>query len=329
MEKTMNPVWTITLAEKYPLPSIKLHYMAPNEESVRGDMLKWYPDREVISIELKDKEEKTDVRDSFARSDEIKAKYLNSGCQASDVNEAVNRLMKERGDLFEDDRAAWSFLMEEPHEEKENPNSNCLDEFECPACGSYGPFRIYATVNGETLVMDDGTEGVEGDVEWDDTSSCRCADCGHSGKVREFMGKPAPEFEALQQIVANVYDGGEHCCHSPDDIDTCGDGLLTFLMNELATKEDCSTVEEAISRVNVAIRQLETVRDALEIASLDRTHLLSGWRVSLLHDPEDNEPILFECQAENDEHAIEQAENAYPGCKVVSVEMISPANAEV
>lgn len=208
----MNPVWSITLAEKHPLPRITLHYAAPDEESARTGIQKWYPGREIVSV-----------------------------------------------------------LLNEEHSNK-NPNSNCLEGFECPACGSYGPFYIRATVTGETLVCDDGTEGVMGDVEWDDNSACRCADCGHPGTVREFMGKPAPEFDAFQQIVANTYDNGEHECHTPDDIDTCGDSLLMFLMRELSLSEDCDSIEEAISRVDVAIRQLEAVRDGLEVASLDRAH---------------------------------------------------------
>lgn len=327
----MNPVWSITLAENHPLPSITLHYMAPDEESARAGIQKWYPGRRIISVlpnpNLGDAALSKEPVDPFVRSDEIKQEYLNSACEASDVDVAVLRLMEECGELFEDNEAAWSFLMEETHENKENPNENCLDGFKCPKCGSFGPFRIRATVSGETLVSDDGTEGVEGDVEWADTSSCRCVDCGHAGTVREFQGKPAPEFEAFQQIVANTYDDGEHACHTPDDIDRCGDGLLTFLMHELSSSEDCDSAEEAISRVNVAIRQLEAVRNGLEVATLDRTHLLSNWRVSLYEDKNDRTAtILFECQAENGAHAAEQAENAYPNGKVVSIEIIQEAS---
>lgn len=73
------------------------------------DSLKRFmPHHEVLSEDL-----------LIARTEEIKAEYLASGCQASDVDEAVRKLMAECGDLFEDDRAAWSFLMEEPHEESE------------------------------------------------------------------------------------------------------------------------------------------------------------------------------------------------------------------
>ena len=61
---------------------------------------------------------------AFARSEAIKAEYLVSGCQAYDVDEAVRKLMAECGELFEDNRAAWSFLMEETHEDNE------LDSFQ-------------------------------------------------------------------------------------------------------------------------------------------------------------------------------------------------------
>lgn len=60
----------------------------------------------------------------FARSEAIKAEYLASGCQASDVDEAVEKLMVECGELFEDDRAAWEFLMEEPHEDNEDAEAS-------------------------------------------------------------------------------------------------------------------------------------------------------------------------------------------------------------
>lgn len=145
-----------------------------------------------------------------------------------------------------------------------NPNENCLQGFECPECGSYGPFRIGATVSGETLVMDDGTEGVEGDVEWSDDSTCRCTDCGHSSTVRNFRGNPEPAFGTFQSIAASAYDEGDHLCRTPDDISKCGDSLLAFIMKELAESEDCDSAEEAVSRMDTAIRQLERVRDALE-----------------------------------------------------------------
>ena len=57
--------------------------------------------------------------DSFAVSDAIKEEYLASGCEAADVDHAVRRLMAECADLFEDANSAWSFLMEESHEETE------------------------------------------------------------------------------------------------------------------------------------------------------------------------------------------------------------------
>lgn len=308
----MNPVWKIAVAEKAPLRPLAVNLIALDAGKAQTEIEKCFPGREVVSVRL---------ADPFARSDEIKREYLNSGHEASDVDEAILQLM-ECGELFEDNEAALNFLMEEGCEDTGNPNENCLEGFECPTCGSYGPFRIWASKVGEVIVSDDGTEedrSCFGDTTWEDDSGCTCWDCGNSGTVREFMGKSAPEFDAFQQIVANTYDGGEHLCRSPADIDRCGDNLLTFLMHELSLKEDCETLDEAITRINVAIQQLGAVRDGLEVASLDRMHLLSGWDVRFLEHKDDQFPLIFECQAESDEHAIEQAENAYPGCVIVSV----------
>jgi hypothetical protein len=66
-----------------------------------------------------DAPESDDADPMFVRSEAIKAEYLASGCQASDVDEAVEKLMAECGELFEDDRAAWEFIMEETHEDNE------------------------------------------------------------------------------------------------------------------------------------------------------------------------------------------------------------------
>ena len=41
--------------------------------------------------------------------------------------------------------------------------------------------------------------------------------------------------------------------------------------------------------------------------------------VTLKEDPEDKFTIVFECQAMDDDHAEEQAENAYPGCLVLNI----------
>jgi len=46
----------------------------------------------------------------------------------------------------------------------------------------------------------------------------------------------------------------------------CGDTLLTFLLIELADKEDCSSAEVGAQRVGQAITQLQDVLAALEEA---------------------------------------------------------------
>jgi len=49
-----------------------------------------------------------------------------------------------------------------------------------------------------------------------------------------------------------------------DDYETSGDGLLRFLMVELADKEGCDSVTEGLNRVQAAIDDLEAVKLAME-----------------------------------------------------------------
>lgn len=62
-------------------------------------------------------------------------------------------------------------------------NTNCLAGLRCPACGSREPFTIEAT--STFLVYDAGTEE-HADVEWKDSSFCRCRVCGCAGTVAGF-----------------------------------------------------------------------------------------------------------------------------------------------
>lgn len=43
---------------------------------------------------------------------------------------------------------------------------------------------------------------------------------------------------------------------------------------------------------------------------------LKNYRVTLFEEPGDRVTIVFDCYAEDADHAAEQAENAYPGCEV-------------
>lgn len=59
----------------------------------------------------------------------------------------------------------------------------------CPACGQADELCIMITTLAR--VTADGSEP-QGDHEWDDTSYCRCPDCGHAGTVADF-GRPSPD----------------------------------------------------------------------------------------------------------------------------------------
>lgn len=77
-------------------------------------------------------------------------------------------------------------------EEEENPNDNCLEDMQCPCCGSFGDFLIDVTQSGMTDVSDEGTGYINGDIEWGDEDRCICRDCDHEATVGDFRGKDRP-----------------------------------------------------------------------------------------------------------------------------------------
>ncbi len=141
----------------------------------------------------------------------------------------------------------------------ENPNINHLEGMECPNCGSFGPFRIHVTHSGETLVSDDGTYLIQGDVEWDEASECSCTNCTFKGMVANFTA-----FDQFQKTVLGSYANGEFAKIKSTEVETCGDSLLKFLLIELSEAEDCDSAEEAIRRIDSAIRELNEVRSVFE-----------------------------------------------------------------
>ncbi len=64
--------------------------------------------------------------------------------------------------------------------------------------------------------------------------------------------------------------------------------------------------------------------DVGHLASIDPTDdRLARYRISLHEEPDDEEVYYFECAAEDPAHAIEQAQDAVPGCEIVLVKRIS------
>jgi len=63
-------------------------------------------------------------------------------------------------------------------------NTNCLQGIHCPECQHDAGFYIDASVLA--FVTDDGAEPANGNFDWDGDSAITCAECDHSGTVREF-----------------------------------------------------------------------------------------------------------------------------------------------
>lgn len=70
-----------------------------------------------------------------------------------------------------------------------NPNENCLEGMACPACGSFGPFRISCRIS--VTVSDDGTEDDGEGYEWSGVDPVTCKACGHWGTVDGFTSTDA------------------------------------------------------------------------------------------------------------------------------------------
>ena len=69
-------------------------------------------------------------------------------------------------------------------------NDNCLQGIRCRSCGNEDRFFISATVVAD--VTDDGADiAPQTDMEWDDSSSTRCPECGATGPLSEFRSEEA------------------------------------------------------------------------------------------------------------------------------------------
>ena len=79
-------------------------------------------------------------------------------------------------------------------------------------------------------------------------------------------------FNPYQQLVVDEYDGGSlsHVT-SKKEAKSQGDSLFTFLIAELATEEDCDSLEEAMRRVEQAIDQLMDISMSMQ-ARLTELH---------------------------------------------------------
>lgn len=63
-------------------------------------------------------------------------------------------------------------------------NTNVLEDFKCPQCGSYGNFQIEVSTVIE--FSDDGAEDDGADKEWQEDSYCACCECHYAAAVKDF-----------------------------------------------------------------------------------------------------------------------------------------------
>lgn len=87
-------------------------------------------------------------------------------------------------------------------------------------------------------------------------------------------------FDPLHAHVLQAYDGGERV-DLVDDLKAgqldrvlrnCGDGLVRFLLVEISKSEGCMSVDEAVDRIAIAVKQLQSVQAHLEQVGLQEQH---------------------------------------------------------
>lgn len=92
----------------------------------------------------------------------------------------------------------------------------------------------------------------------------------------------ASEFNEFQKRVLAAYNSGDHMVERPDDVESCGDGLLKYLLAELSTSEGCDSLGTSQNRIETSIQQLEEVLLAMKSeehkTKKEWTPVYSKWR---------------------------------------------------
>ena len=73
-----------------------------------------------------------------------------------------------------------------------------------------------------------------------------------------------------QRLLLQHYENGEYAEYPEAEIrshESVGDGLLRFLFIELSEREDCDSLEEAMSRMNTVLKQVGEVHAAIQEAT--------------------------------------------------------------
>lgn len=83
------------------------------------------------------------------------------------------------------------------------------------------------------------------------------------------VDKDSPKFDEIQQCVLESYEKGEFVNLEPGELSDCQDWLLKFLLVELSQKEGCENFDEAVRRVESAVKQLLDLRTDLANAYLN------------------------------------------------------------
>ncbi len=84
-------------------------------------------------------------------------------------------------------------------------------------------------------------------------------------------------FNEAQKICASTYASGDFSYASElKDCENVGDGLFTFLMTELSSKEDCTDLDVATQRLETVVADIQKIAAAVNQVSLEDSCWVGG-----------------------------------------------------
>lgn len=126
---------------------------------------------------------------------------------------------------------------------------------------------LQAALSSGLVDQDDGnigeilTNGADHEGLTTDEIGTLCEDI-NTGKIYLGLTANVQCFDRFQKNVLKSYDGGDHLVSEPGDVDSCGDGLLKYLLTEISESEGCESHQDAMDRIERSICQLITVQKA-------------------------------------------------------------------
>lgn len=130
-------------------------------------------------------------------------------------------------------------------------------------------------------------------------------------------------------LLAVILEGGLVQCIISDNPDYYKDQSVLVIDYDVSDDNTIAVPQGNGHETDAYVSELDVSQAAIDLKATTEKHRarlldempitlpLVPFRVNLHEEPGDKFQLVFDCRAEDGEHAIEQAENAYPGCEII------------